>query len=59
MENVEFEHSMPHRMVDYIPDSVVIKSIMRKKTGTVTITSFDTGEILAAKIPFRQPCTVN
>ena len=40
-------------MVDYVPRSIVIKSILRKKTGTVNVSSFDAGEVLAAKIsPF-------
>lgn len=56
MESTELEHSKAHQLVDavdYVPGSVVIKSIFRKKTGTVSISSFDTGEMLATKIsPF-------
>jgi quercetin dioxygenase-like cupin family protein len=56
MENTELKDSLAHQLVDvvdYVPGSVVIKSIMEKKTGTVNISSFDTGEVLAAKIsPF-------
>ena len=56
MENNEIEISLAHQLVDlvsYVPRSIVIKSILRKKTGTVEVLSFDTGEILAAKIsPF-------
>lgn len=53
MDNIELETSLAHKLVDvvgYVPGSIVIKSILRKKTGTVNISSFDTGEILAAKI---------
>ncbi|MGB3183503.1 MAG: cupin domain-containing protein [Cyclobacteriaceae bacterium] len=56
MENTELETSLAHKLVDvvdYVPRSIVIKSILRKKTGTVNVSSFDAGEVLAAKIsPF-------
>ncbi len=56
MENTELAPSKPHQLVDavdYVPGSIVIKSILHKKTGTVKMSSFDAGEILAAKIsPF-------
>lgn len=56
MGNIELEILLAHELVDvvdYVPGFIVIKSILRKKTGTVNISSFDTGEILAAKIlPF-------
>ncbi|MDH5476148.1 MAG: cupin domain-containing protein [Cyclobacteriaceae bacterium] len=56
MENTELETSLAHQLVgvvNYVPGSIVIKSILRKKTGTVKVLSFDTGETLAAKIsPF-------
>ncbi|MEQ9286610.1 MAG: cupin domain-containing protein [Cyclobacteriaceae bacterium] len=56
MENGELNLSKTYLLVDvvdYVPGSVVIKSIMQKKTGTVSISSFDTGEMLVAKIsPF-------
>ena len=35
--------------VDYVAGSVVIKSIFRKKTGTITVSAFDIGETLMAK----------
>ncbi len=57
MKNTELEHSKAHQLenvVAYVPGSVVIKSIMKEKTGTVSIFSFDTGEALASKIsPFH------
>ncbi|SMD32058.1 Cupin domain protein [Reichenbachiella faecimaris] len=49
MKNIELEKSANHRLVDmveYEPGSVVTKVILRKKTGTITISSFDTGETL-------------
>lgn len=56
MENTELETSLAYQLVDvvdYVPRSIVIKSILRKKTGTVNVSSFDAGEVLAAKIsPF-------
>lgn len=52
----EFEKSIVYRLVDtveYVPGSVVIKSILTKQTGTVTVSSFDTGEgMLSKSSPF-------
>nr|MBS0037147.1 cupin domain-containing protein [Saprospiraceae bacterium] len=40
-------------IIEYIPHSVVIKTIIKKTTGNVTAVSFDAGEILTEKIsPF-------
>lgn len=40
-------------IIEYIPNSVVIKSIIKKTTGNVTVSSFDSGETLTEKItPF-------
>jgi quercetin dioxygenase-like cupin family protein len=40
-------------MIDYVPNSVVAKSILRKTTGNVSIVALDTGETIAEKIsPF-------
>jgi len=36
-------------LIEYIPNSVVSKTIIRKTTGNVTVTSFDEGEELAEK----------
>lgn len=47
MENPEFEKASIHLLVDlvdYVKGSVVFKSIMNKKTGTVTLSAFDIGE---------------
>lgn len=41
-------------ILEYIPNSVVIKTIIRKTTGNVSAVSFDSGEALAEKIsPFE------
>lgn len=40
-------------ILEYIPNSVVIKTIIRKTTGNVTAVSFDSGEAMTEKIsPF-------
>lgn len=40
-------------ILEYIPHSVTIKTIVRKSTGSVTVLSFDSGEALPEKIsPF-------
>jgi quercetin dioxygenase-like cupin family protein len=40
-------------IIEYIPNSVVIKTIIKKTTGNVTAVSCDTGEALTEKIiPF-------
>ena len=56
MENSELEDSKAHHLmdvVDYVHRSVVIKSIVQKKTGSVSLSSFDAGEVLTATIsPF-------
>jgi len=56
MENANVGNSKVFKVVDileYIPHSIVIKSILRKTTGKVSALSFDSGEILVGKIsPF-------
>lgn len=40
-------------IIEYVPNSVVIKSIIKKTTGNISAISFDSGEALAEKIiPF-------
>jgi len=40
-------------IIEYVPNSVVIKTIIRKTTGNVSAVSFDSGEALAVKMsPF-------
>lgn len=36
-------------IIEYVPNSVVIKTIIKKTTGNVTVSSFDTGEALTEK----------
>lgn len=56
MENTEIEKSKTHIMIEiieYIPNSVVTRTIIRKTTGNVSVVAIDTGETLAEKIsPF-------
>ncbi len=37
------------QVVDYIPNAVVSKTIVKKITGNITVSSFDAGEELAEK----------
>ncbi len=40
-------------IIEYVPNSVVSKTIIRKSTGNISVMSFDTGEGLAEKMsPF-------
>jgi quercetin dioxygenase-like cupin family protein len=40
-------------ILEYVPNSVVIKTIIKKTTGSVTVVSFDSGEALTSKVsPF-------
>ncbi|MGD9931104.1 MAG: cupin domain-containing protein [Mangrovibacterium sp.] len=56
MQNAEIEKSKSHiliEIIEYVPNSVVSKTIIRKTTGNVSVTAIDTGETLAEKIsPF-------
>lgn len=36
-------------IIEYIPNSVVIKTIIKKSTGNISVMSFDTGEGLTEK----------
>jgi quercetin dioxygenase-like cupin family protein len=52
MEAIEFEKSKAFiivEIIEYIPDSVVIKTIIKKTTGNISAVSFDTGEKLEEK----------
>ncbi len=55
-DNLEVEKSKAiniAKMIDYIPNSVQCKLIIKKHTGNVRVMSFDRGEILKEKIsPF-------
>jgi quercetin dioxygenase-like cupin family protein len=58
MENQELEKSKSHivvEIIEYVTNSVVIKTIIKKSTGNISIMSFDSGEGLTEKItPFDQ-----
>src|SRR5215203_3983227 len=48
----EIEKSKAHiivEIIEYIPHAVVSKTIIKKTTGNITVTSFDTGEQLEEK----------
>ncbi|MCR9288554.1 MAG: cupin [Bacteroidetes bacterium] len=56
MDNLRFESSKAFNVADileYLPNSILIRSILRKTTGNVSAYSFDSGEVLIGKIsPF-------
>ena len=50
--NSEIEKSKVHitvEIIEYIPNSVVIKTILKKSTGNISVMSFDSGEGLTEK----------
>jgi len=41
------------KIIEYVPNAIVSKTIIKRSTGNITVMSFDTGEELAEKIsPF-------
>jgi quercetin dioxygenase-like cupin family protein len=56
LDNIEVEKAKALiivEIIEYVPNSVVIKTIIKKTTGNVSAISFDTGEALTEKIiPF-------
>jgi quercetin dioxygenase-like cupin family protein len=56
MDNTELEKSKAHitiEIIEYMPNSVVSKTILKKSTGNISVMSFDSGEGLTEKIsPF-------
>jgi quercetin dioxygenase-like cupin family protein len=56
VENSKFEKSeafLMCGMLDYIDHSVVVKTIIKKETGNVSVFAFDSGEALIGKVsPF-------
>ncbi len=51
-ENSEVEKAKSHiivEIIEYIPNSVVSKTIIKKSTGNISVMSFDTGEGLTEK----------
>lgn len=57
MENTEFIKSKAFKVaevINYMPKSVVIKSIINRITGNITAVSIDSGELLSGKTsPFE------
>ena len=52
MENTDFLKSKAFKVsevIEYVPNSVVIKSIIKKLTGNISAVSFDSGELLSGK----------
>jgi quercetin dioxygenase-like cupin family protein len=56
VDNIEIEKAKAHiivEIIEYVPNSVVRKSILKKTTGNISVVSIDTGEALTEKIlPF-------
>jgi quercetin dioxygenase-like cupin family protein len=56
MNKLEYDKSKVFiivEIIEYVPNSVVIKTIIKKTTGNVSAVSFDSGEVLTEKIsPF-------
>ena len=53
MEHSEFQKAQSFTLVEcieYVPMSIVIKTIIKKITGNVSVVSFDSGEALSRKI---------
>jgi quercetin dioxygenase-like cupin family protein len=51
-ESTEVEKSVSHiivEIIEYVPNSVVIKTIIKKSTGNISVMSFDIGEGLTEK----------
>ena len=52
MEAIELEKSTAHisvEIIEYVPNSVVSKTIISKLTGNISVMSFDTGEGLTER----------
>jgi quercetin dioxygenase-like cupin family protein len=52
LDNSEVEKSKAHiivEIIEYMANSVVIKTIIRKSTGNISVMSFDSGEGLTEK----------
>jgi quercetin dioxygenase-like cupin family protein len=51
-ESTELDKAVSHiivEIIEYVPNSVVIKTIIKKSTGNISIMSFDSGEGLTEK----------
>lgn len=55
-DSAELEKSIAHvvvQIIEYMPKAVVSKTIIKRTTGNITVSSFDAGEELAEKLsPF-------
>jgi quercetin dioxygenase-like cupin family protein len=52
MDDQEMEKSVSHiivEIIEYVSNSVVIKTILKKSTGNISVMSFDSGEGLTEK----------
>lgn len=52
MDNKELTKSKAHiivEIIEYVPNAVVSKTIIKKVTGNITVSSFDSGEELSEK----------
>ncbi len=52
MDAIELEKSKAHiivEIIEYVPNAVVSKTIIKKTTGNITVSSLDAGEELAEK----------
>ncbi|MBK9109123.1 MAG: cupin domain-containing protein [Saprospiraceae bacterium] len=52
MNTLELEKGIAHitvEIIEYVPNSVVIKTILKKSTGNISVMSFDSGEGLTEK----------
>ena len=52
MTSPEVEKSIAHivvEIIEYVPNSVVIKTILKKSTGNISVMSFDSGEGLTER----------
>ena len=52
MDAIELEKSKAHiivEIIEYVSNSIVIKTILKKSTGNISVMSFDSGEGLTEK----------
>jgi quercetin dioxygenase-like cupin family protein len=52
MDNIEMEKAKVHitvEIIEYVPHSVLIKTIIKKSTGNISVMSFDDGEGLSER----------
>lgn len=56
MESTELEKSTAHiivEIIEYVPNAIVSKTIIKKTTGSISVVAADTGEELVEKVsPF-------